>query len=174
MQQQVKGWRESTAYKPEDVISLPNPLYQRGHPAELRTVTVARALRDDPLGRLHARRQIGLAQYRAGRAWQAAYEAAAIGHVGSIDPSNEPVDGSPKHAGPNIDRITKAAKKLAQWLRLLGIEGSAIVVMVLARRMTMAQVAQQMKFGDEEYYGKRFRECLNTLARDMGYMGKAA
>ena len=94
-----------------DTIDLPNPLYQRGHPAELQTVTLVRALRDDPLGRLHARRQIGLAQYRAGRAWQAAYEAAAIGHVGSIDPSNEPVDGSPKHNGPNLDRITKAARR---------------------------------------------------------------
>ena len=67
-----------------DTIDLPNPLYQRGHPAELRRVTVVRALRDDPLGRLHARRQIGLAQYRAGRAWQAAYEAAAIGDVMAI------------------------------------------------------------------------------------------
>ncbi len=137
-----------------DTIELPNPLYQRGHPAELRTVTLARALRDDPLGRLHARRQIGLAQYRAGREWQETYEAAAIGHVGSIDPSNEPVDGSPHHAGPNLDRITKATRKLAGWDRLLGQYGCII------------------RFGDEEFYGKRFRECLNCLARDMGYIGK--
>ncbi len=157
-----------------DTIELPNPLYQRGHPAELRTVSLVRALRDDPLGRLHARRQIGLAQYRAGRAWQAAYEAAAIGHVGSIDPANEPVDGSPKRNGPDLDRITKAAKKLAQWDRLLGADGCAILRDVLAERLTMAAIAMRRGFGNEEYYGKRFRECLNCLARDMGYMGAAA
>ncbi len=157
-----------------DVIEMPNPLYQRGHPAELQKVTLVRALRDDPLGRLHARRQIGQAQYRAGRDWQAAYEAAAIGHVGSIDPSNEPVDGSPHYNGPNLDRITKAARKLARWDRLLGADGCALVRNVLAERLTMAAIAMRWRFGDEAYYGKRFRECLNTLARDMGYMGKAA
>ncbi len=156
-----------------DVIELPNPLYQRGHPAELRTVTLARALRDDPLGRLHARRQIGLAQYRAGREWQETYEAAAIGHVGSIDPSNEPVDGSPHHAGPNLDRITKATRKLAGWDRLLGQYGCIIVRWALAERMTAAQIAHAMRFGDEKFYGARLRECLDCLARDMGYMGKA-
>ncbi len=155
-------------------MEVPNPLYQRGHPAELQRVTVRRALRDDPLARLHARRQIGEAQYRAGREWQSDYEDAAIGRVGSIDPSNEPVDGSPKYGGPNLDRITKATSRLARWDRLLGQLGCIIVRYVLAERMTMAQIARLMGFGTEEYYGKRFRECLTCLARDMGYMGKAA
>ncbi len=157
-----------------DTIDLPNPLYQRGHPAELRTVTLVRALRDDPLGRLHARRQIGLAQYRAGRAWQSDHEDAATGRVGSVDPSNEPVDGSPKFGGPDLDRITKATRRLARWDRLLGPVGSVIVRYALAERMTMAQIAERFGFADEAYYGKRLRECLNTLARDMGYMGQAA
>ncbi len=157
-----------------EMLEVRNPLYQPGHPHEIERVTVRRALRDDPLARLHARRQIGEAQYRAGRAWQAAYEAAAIGHVGSIDPSNTPVDGSPKHAGPDLDRITKAARKLAQWDRLLGADGCALVRDVLAERMTMAAITTRRRFGTEEYYGKRFRECLTCLARDMGYMGVAA
>ncbi len=157
-----------------ETIEVRNPRYEPGHPEELQRVTVRRALRDDPLARLHARRQIGEAQYRAGRTWQAAYEAAAIGHVGSIDPSNEPVDGSPHHHGPNLDRITKAARKLAQWDRLLGADGCAIVRDVLAERLTMAAIAYKRQFGTEEYYGKRFRECLTCLARDMGYMGVAA
>ncbi len=157
-----------------DTITVRNPGYQPGNPHEIATVVVRRALRDDPLARLHARRQIGEAQYRAGREWQAAYEAAAIGHVGSIDPSNEPVDGSPHHNGPNLDRITKAARKLAQWDRLLGADGCAIVRDVLAERLTMAAIAYKRRFGTEEYYGKRFRECLMCLARDMGYMGQAA
>ncbi len=157
-----------------DTIDLPNPLYQRGYLAELRTITLVRALRDDPLGRLHARRQIDIAQYRAGRQWQEAYETAAIGRIGSIDPSNEPVDCSPHHNGPNLDRITKAARSLAQWDRLLGQEGCTIIRFALADRLTMAQIAQRMGFGDETYYGKRVREMLNALARDMGYTGKAA
>ncbi len=157
-----------------ETIEVRNPRYEPGHPEELQRVTVRRALRDDPLGRLHARRQIGEAQYRAGRAWQAAYEAASIGHVGSIDPSNEPVDGSPHHHGPDLDRITTAARKLARWDRLLGADGCAILRDVLAERLTMAAIALRRGFGNEEYYGKRVRECLTCLARDMGYMGKAA
>ncbi len=157
-----------------DTIVVRNPGYQPGNPHEIATVVVRRALRDDPLARLHARRQIGEAQYRAGRAWQAAYEAASIGHVGSIDPSNEPVDGSPKHAGPDLDRITKAARNLAGWDRLLGPHGCAVVRYILAERLTTAQVAERMGFADEKYYGNRFRECLSCLARDMGYMGVAA
>ncbi len=159
-----------------DTIELPNPLWEHGHPAQLRKVTLVRALRDDPLGRLHARRQIGKAQYEAGRAWQAAYEAAAIGHVGSIDPSNEPVDGSPHHHGPNLDRITKAARKLAQWDRLLGADGCAIVRDVLAEGRSMEQVAArrgECSQRSQDYFARRLRECLTSLARDMGYIGQA-
>lgn len=150
-------------------IDVPNPRYQAGHPEELQRVTVVRALRDDPLGRLHARKQIGEAQYRAGRKWQEAYEAAAIGHVGSINPANEPVDGSRQYRIPNIDRITAAARSLCQWDRVLGQEGAVIVRRVLADRTTMAGIVRVHGFGDEEYYGKRFRECLNTLAIEMGF-----
>lgn len=157
-------------------IELPNPRYQPGHPEELKRVTVVRALRDDPLGRLHARKQIGEAQYRAGREWQAAYEDCAIGHVGSIDPSNEPVDGSPKHAGPNLDRITRAARKLAKWDRALGQDGSAIVRDILAERRSIEQVAARRGECSRtalDYFGRRFRECLTALAREMGYIGQA-
>ncbi len=158
-------------------LEVRNPAYQPGHPEEIERVVVRRALRDDPLARLHARRQIGEAQYRAGRAWQAAYEAASIGHVGSIDPSNEPVDGSPKHAGPDLDRITKAARKLAGWDRLLGADGCAIVRDVLAEGRSMEQVAArrgECSQRSQDYFARRLRECLTSLARDMGYIGQAA
>ncbi len=158
----------------EDLLIVANPRYQPGHPEEIAQIVVRRALRDDPLGRLHARRQIGAAQYRAGRAWQAAYEAAAIGHVGAIDPSNEPVDGTPQYGGPNLDRVTKAARSLAGWDQLLGATGCAVVRLLLAERLTTAGIAVRFGFGDAEYWGKRFRECLNVLAHDMGYMGRAA
>lgn len=135
------------------------------------TISVKRSIRDDPLGRLHARRQIGKAQYEAGRRWQAAYEAAGIGHIGSIDPSNEPVDGSKRFATPDLDRITKAAALLARWDRILGQEGCAIVRDVLANRRDMDEVAKSRGENSQraiDYFARRLRECLSTLAREMG------
>ena len=42
-------------------------------------ISVIRTLRDDQLARLHHRRHIGEAMYRAGRHWQRLYAEAAIG-----------------------------------------------------------------------------------------------
>jgi hypothetical protein len=153
-------------------IDVPNPLYQPGHPAELERVTVVRALRDDPLGRLHARRQIDDAQFRAGREWQDTYESTCIGKIGSIDFMKEPVDGTPRRTEPITDRTQAAARKLARWDRILGLDGCAIIRDILITGMTMEQIARRR--GDlartaPEYFGRRFRECLTTLAMEMGY-----
>ena len=56
-------------------------------------ITVLRSLRDDPLARMSAAKQIDSAQFEAGRAWQADYEEAEVGGASAIDPTKEAVDG---------------------------------------------------------------------------------
>ena len=156
-----------------DTILVSNPAYEPGHPEEIALVEVRMALRDDPLGRLYTRRQIGHAQFLAGRVWQAAYEASSIGHMGSVDPSNEPVDGSPRTRGPNIDRVRLARCNLIRWDHVLGVDGAGIVRDVLAERRSIEQAAARRGAcvrSALDYYGRRFRECLLALARDMGYV----
>jgi len=133
---------------------------------------VARSLRDDPLARLHDRHHIDDAQYAAGRAWQALYEAAEIGGARAIDPTREPVDGGGRIPEPITDRQRHAVRELGRLGRALGEQGDALVRDVLGRRLFIEQAAarrEQFSRDAIEYLGKRFRECLETLARNMGF-----
>jgi hypothetical protein len=56
-------------------------------------IAVTASLRDDPLGKLYARRQIDDAQYRVGLMLTEFFELAEIGSIQAVDPSKEPVDG---------------------------------------------------------------------------------
>jgi hypothetical protein len=154
-------------------IEVDNPQYQPANPVSIKRIEVTRALRDDPLGRLHARRQIGEAQYHAGREWQALYEAAAVGGtIRSVDFTNEPVDGSKAPREPITDRTQKAMREIIRLDRSLGQDGCALIRDVLADRLSMDQVAYrrgECSRAALDYYGRRFRECLNTLARELGY-----
>lgn len=133
-------------------------------------------LRDDPLGHMHRKgrddTRIGSAQYHAGRVWQRTYEAAGIGRIRSPGDIREPVDGGGiAHSGAT-DRQMQAHKRLAMWRALLGTQGALIIEDVLAEKRTLRQVAQARYGGTEsatiKYVGRRFRECLSTLAKDMG------
>jgi hypothetical protein len=136
-------------------------------------VTVMRALRDDPLARLHDRGQIGEAQYRAGRHWQALFEAAAVGRIAAIDPAKERVDGGNRLPELTTDRRQRAIRQLAALDAALGFAGKAIVRDVLGDGLTLAQVSLRHGLQPEkrtlEYFGRRLRECLDTLARELGY-----
>lgn len=141
--------------------------YERGS-----HITAISSFRDDPLGRLHARGQIDEAQYQAGRRWQSLFEAAQIGGIKAMDTTKEPVDGG---SAPEVltDRQQKAIKELNALYPILGKEGSALVRDVLGNRMFMEQVADARKMNtcpdssDMRYLGKRFRECLECLAREF-------
>ena len=136
-------------------------------------VTVCRQLRDDPLGQMHARRQIGAAQYRAGREYQATFEAAGVGRMRSSGDIREHVDGGQIASDGMTDHQLAAAKRLARWRYKLGQEGAALVDDVLIGKQTLRQIAdggQRMPSKAEAVFlGHRFRECLTTLARDMGF-----
>lgn len=135
-------------------------------------VTVGRSLRDDPFGQMHARRQVGTAQYRAGREYQATFEAAGVGRLRSPGDIREHVDGGQIASDGMTDQQLAAAKRLARWRYRLGKEGTALVDAVLIGKQTLRAIADNGRpmpgKAATTYLGHRFRECLTTLAKDMG------
>lgn len=128
---------------------------------------VTRSIRDDPLGRLHARGQVDEAQYQAGRRWQALYEAVEIGGARGIDPTREAVDGGRGAADGLTDARRKAAKDLARGDKELGVEGAQLVRMVLGERKFCRDVAAIWGAANDrsvDYVTRRLRSCLSTLA----------
>lgn len=131
---------------------------------------VLQSLRDDPLAGMLARKQIDLAQYRAGQIWQEYMEASEIGGIKAIDPTKEAVDGG-RFPDPLPDKAAIAFKELKRAGQILGQLDESIVRDVLMHRLTFVQICVKRymnKKGDPEYMGKRFREALDTLAVVFG------
>lgn len=134
-------------------------------------ITVLRSVRDDPLARLRHRNHIDEAQYSAGRAWQADYEAAEVGGVKAMDTTKEPVDGR-RLPEMLTERQQKAMRRIARDDAALGQEGAILVRRVLVQAMTFEMIgAERGDIGQFmiKYLGKRFREALETLARVRGF-----
>jgi hypothetical protein len=137
-------------------------------------IIVMRSLRDDPLAAMHNSRQVDEAQFLAGRHWQRQHETAELGVIKAIDPTKEAVDGG-RFAEPLTDEKAKALGALARSARLLGLEGNAIVNDILGAGMTVRQAAEKRNLSTEQerkYVGRRFRECLDTLAHFFGYASR--
>lgn len=128
-------------------------------------------LRDDPVGRLHKRGQVSDLQLAAARYWQAQHDAAAIGGAKGIDLTAVRVDGGTGAYDPNTDHRLRAVKQLARIDARLGVEGAMLVRRVLGEAMEIQQVAASV--GDtsarnQNYLGRRLRECLDTIADTVG------
>lgn len=137
----------------------------------LADVIVFRNLRDDPLVAMHNASQIDQAQYIAGRHWQKCYELSEMGGARAIDPTKEAVDGG-RFPEPLSDAKCRALGDLAKAMKVLGLEGGAIISDVLGRHMTLAMAADSRGLTtqrERDYIGMRFRECLDTLAVAFGY-----
>ena len=133
-------------------------------------IVTLRSLRNDPLARLHSRRQIDEAQYQGGRAFQNDWEKAERGPQ-AVDPSREYVDGG-QFREPITEGQRKAVLRLNRIERELGADGSALVHEVLILGMTMEQIGQRRGLGGQrwmDYFAKRLRECLDRLALAYGF-----
>ena len=133
-------------------------------------IITVRNLRDDPLARLHDRRQIDEAQYQGGRAFQHDFETAERGPQ-AIDPSKEYVDGG-RAPEPITEQQRKAVLRLNRANRELGCDGSALTHAVLIVGKTVSQISRDRGLPGErweKYFGLRFRECLDRLAVLYGF-----
>ena len=133
-------------------------------------IVVLRSIRNDPLGRLHSHRQIDEAQFQAGRAFQSDWEKAERGPC-AVDPTRDYVDGG-QGREPITESQRKAVLRLNRAERELGADGSALVHDVLVHGLTMEQVGQRRDLKTQrwqDYFSKRFRECLDRLALLYGF-----
>lgn len=133
-------------------------------------IVTLRSIRNDPLAALHAKRHIDEAQYQGGRAFQKDWEKAERGPR-AIDPSKEAVDGG-RMPDPITEGQRQAVMRLNRVERDLGADGSAIIHDVLVTGLTMAQVGQRRGLNSQrwqEYFARRFRECLDRLAFVYGF-----
>jgi hypothetical protein len=133
-------------------------------------IVTLRSLRNNPLARLHSRRQIDEAQYQGGRSFQNDWEKAERGPQ-AVDPSREYVDGG-QFREPITESQRKAVLRLNRIERDLGADGSALVHEVLILGMTMEQVIERRGLGGQrwmDYFARRLRECLDRLAQAYGF-----
>ena len=137
-------------------------------------IMVLRSTRHDPLAEMQSKGQIDQCDYVAGRHWQAAWENAEIGGVRALDPTREAVDG-----GRLPELLTDTQRRAVQDLKAareaLGREGHQLICDVLGRGMSVTQAACNRGLSseaDRKYAGKRFRECLSTLAIRFGYANR--
>ena len=147
------------------VVEVDNPLALE--PGE--KIVALRSIRDDPLGRLHSRRQIDEAQYQGGRSFQNDWERAERGPR-AVDPTREYVDGGQMRE-PITEGQRKAVLRLNRAERDLGADGSALVHDVLVHGLSMEQVGQRRGLCSQrwnDYFARRFQECLDRLALIYG------
>jgi hypothetical protein len=133
-------------------------------------IVVLRSIRNDPLGRLHSHHQIDEAQYRGGRAFQNDWERAERGPQ-AVDPTREYVDGA-RAREPVTESQRQAVLRLNRIERELGTDGAALVHEVLVLGLTMEQVSQRRSVCSQrwnDYFARRFRECLDRLALIYGF-----
>lgn len=134
-------------------------------------IAVLRSLRDDPLAWMQSRSQIDEAQFAAGRHWQRVHQASTIGIIRAIDPAKPAVDGG-KMPEALTGRQIDAFRELAESYKALGAYGGRLVFEILGEGRGIKEAAALRGCQTEletKYLGRRFRECLETLAIHWGY-----
>lgn len=133
-------------------------------------IVAIRSIRSDPLGRLQAHHQIDEAQYRGGRAFQSDWERVERGPQ-AMDPTREYVDGA-RTREPVTESQRQAVLRLNRVERELGTDGAALVHDVLILGLTMDQIGERRAVRTQrwnDYFARRFRECLDRLALLYGF-----
>src|SRR6516162_9299288 len=148
-------------------------------PPERPRSTVIVSLREDPIGRMHARRQVDEAQYSAARAYQRLYDCATIGNLSPADLLRPRVDG-----GRAPDPISAA--RMAAATRLRSVEGTlkdwhghaglSLTRCVLTGGKSVDKAARDFGASSERearFWGLLFRKCLDVLAKALGFASSA-
>jgi hypothetical protein len=141
---------------------------------ERHQIRVLRSVRDDPLGQLRSRGHIDMAMYEAGRRWERHHDIAGLSGVKAVNFMQEPVDGGGAGGDRWTDRQGRATAELRKAAAALGAEGTLLCHQVLGQGLPFASIAatRGIKPTDSiaHFYGKRFKECLETLAQLWGFV----
>jgi hypothetical protein len=148
-------------------------------PPQRPTLTAVVNLREDPIGRMHARRQVDGAQYNAARAYQQLYDRATIGNLSPADPSRIRVDGG-KAPDPISAARMAAATRLRSVERTLsdwhGFAGLSLTRSVLTGGKSVEKTARDLGANSDRElrsWAWLFRKCLDVLARSLGFASSA-
>ena len=151
----------------ERVLAVP---IDDGNALEFGEKTVVVIAVRETLPSLRARNVIDEAQYQAGRRFESFFYATNAG-LKAINLETPYVDTS--FNGISIsDAHCDAVEGLKRADRALGLEGSSLMRDVLIAGMSFVQIASLRGMKSEveiKYIGKRFRECLDTLAKHFGF-----
>lgn len=137
-------------------------------------IAAIRSIRGDPLGRLQAHHQVDEAQFLGGRAFQNDWERAERGPQ-AMDPTREYVDGA-RSREPVTESQRQAVLRLNRVERELGVDGAALVHDVLVLGLSMDQISVRRAVRTQrwnDYFARRFRECLDRLALVYGFATEA-
>ena len=137
-------------------------------------ITVVKSLKRDPIGKMHARKQIGDAEHDAACALQKLHDQAQLGVIKAMDPAKDYVDG-----GILPDPLTTLQAKARARIKAVekricqshGAWGLSILNAVLIDKWPVEAAARArgaMSRREIEYWTGLFHQCLYSLGIEMG------
>lgn len=137
-------------------------------------ITVIKSFKRDPVGRMHARKQIGDAEYDAACALQKLHDQAQLGLIKAMDPAKDYVDG-----GILPDPLTALQAKARARIKSVetrigkshGTWGISILNAVLIDKWPVESAARArgaVTRRQIEYWVGLFHQCLYSLGLEMG------
>lgn len=132
-------------------------------------ISLARSLRDDPLGWMHSHKTLTDTQYLAGRTIQQLFYARGLGGVSAVDTTRPYIDGGV--SGGNIDRRIAASQKLEKIYAAVGSDGSAWLQAILYQSLNIKEAcAQRGEYLDKHHRAasKIIKSHLDTASQILG------
>lgn len=135
-------------------------------------IRVTRSLRDDPVAAMHNSGHISDDVYEASKKWYALFLKKELGNLRAMDLTRPKVDGG---RSPDFNSVSReeARETLKNIDIELGREGAGWVHDVLGLGMTVRDAAAKRGLFSQlelKFAGGRVRECLNTIAVEMGFI----
>lgn len=133
-------------------------------------IRVTRSLRDDPVGAMHNAGQISDDVYDASKDWYKLFLRKELGNLKAIDLTIPKVDGG---CSPDFNSVSReeARQVLERIDAELGREGAGWIHDVLGMSMCIRDAAAKRGLFRQlelRYAGRRVRECLMTIAVELG------